>query len=239
MNVAVILAGGVGSRIGSAVPKQFLLINGVPIIVYTLLKFQGNQSIDKIVVVSHKDYIDDVEKFKTEYSIDKLELIFEGGNSAQESTRNAVFGLKDVCESKDMVMFHMSVSPLIDDEIIEDSLKVCKKNGIAVAASQSLYNICTTDNFIDSNDYLAKKNLVTLNMPWTVYYEKLLCAYQRSFQENIETGQESYLVSLFHVLGEKLYFSRDSQKNKLKVTTIDDLDLLESYINYFLGKQVI
>ena len=142
MNIATILAGGVGRRMGADIPKQFLEIDGKPIIIYTLEKFQNNKEIDLIQVVSVKSYIDNVWSYAKKYNITKLKWVVEGGNSAQESIRNGVFNLESYCSNDDTIMFHMSVSPLIDDEIINDSLETCNKYGNAIAANESIFNLC-------------------------------------------------------------------------------------------------
>lgn len=230
MNIAIILAGGVGRRMGADIPKQFLEIDEKPIIVYTLEKFQNNTEIDYIQVVSVKSYIDEVWEYAKKYNITKLKWIVEGGDSAQESIKNGVFNLEKHCNKDDIIMFHMSVSPLIDDEIINDSLTTCEKYGNAIAANESIFNLCQMKDGYYSDVYYSKKDLVTLNMPWTIKYDKALWAYKKAYSENIGTDSNSYLVSLLIDLGEKLYFSKDSQKNKLKLTTFDDVDMLEGYI---------
>jgi len=230
MNIAVILAGGVGKRMGADIPKQFIEIDGKPVIVYTLEKFQQNSEIDAIEVVSVESYINDVWKYAQKYNITKLKWVVAGGDTAQESTRNGVFNLKKVCGEDDIIMFHMSVSPLIDDEIIFDSLKTCKEYGNAIAANQSIFNICRIKDGYYSDEYFSKKDLVTLNMPWTVKYGKALWAYNKAYKDDIGTDSNAYLVSLLVDLGERLYFSKDSQKNKLKLTTYDDVDMLEGYL---------
>lgn len=230
MNIAVILAGGVGKRMGADIPKQFLEIDGKPIIIYTLEKFQNNSEIDFIEVVSVKSYIEEVWTYAEKYKITKMKWVVEGGDSAQESIRNGVLNLENYCRSEDVIMIHMSVSPLIDDEIIHDSLATCKKYGNAIAANESIFNLCRVKEGNCSDEYFSKKDLVTLNMPWTIKYDKAIWAYKKAYEENIGTDSNSYLVSLLIDLGETLYFSKDSQKNKLKLTTFDDVDLLEGYI---------
>lgn len=230
MNIAIILAGGVGNRMGADIPKQFIEIDGKPVIVYTLEKFENNPAIDFIEVVAVKSYIKDVWGYVEKYNITKLRWVVEGGDSAQESIRNGIFNLEKYCNNDDIIMFHMSVSPLIDDEIINDSLAICKKFGNAVAANESIFNLCRMKEGYYSDEYFSKKNLVTLNMPWTIKYHKALWAYKKAYDENIGTDSNSYLVSLLIDLGETLYFSKDSQKNKLKLTTMDDVDMLEGYI---------
>lgn len=237
MNIAVILAGGVGRRMGVAIPKQFLVIRGKPVIVYTLEKFQNHSQIDEIEVVCVESYIDEVWSYKEKYGISKLRWVAKGGDTFQESASNGVFNLEDNCEAEDIIMFHMSVSPLIDDDIISDSLSVCRKYGNAISADPSIFNLCKVEDGISSDKYLLKSEYVTLNMPWTFKFGKVLWAYKKAFSENIATDVNSYLVTLMIDLGERLYFSKGSQKNKLKLTTFDDVDLFEGYLALYKERE--
>lgn len=230
MNVAVILAGGVGRRMGADIPKQFIEVLGKPVIVYTLEKFQNNKEIDAIQVVAVESYIEKVWEYAEKYNITKLKWVVPGGASAQESTRNSVFHLENHITRNDTVLYHMSVSPLIDDEIISDSLRVCKKYGNAIAGTQSIFNVCRLKENYYSDEYYSKKDLVTLNMPWSINYGQANDIYKKAYEEDIATGPNDYLVSLLIELGETLYFSKDTQKNKLKLTTFDDLDMFEGYL---------
>lgn len=236
MVIATILAGGRGVRMNSDTPKQFLKINDKPIIIYTLEKFERNNNIDAIQIVCLESYIEDVKKYVQLHKISKLKWITVGGKTAQESTMNGIKALKDICSAEDIILFHMSVSPLIDDDIINDAINVCNQHGIAIAASQSIFNLCETDNWEDSTIYYPKKNLVTLNMPWTIKFNKALKVYEDGYLKGIGIKEEDYLVSLLIDMGEKLYFSKDSQKNKLKLTTKDDVDLLEGYLKLIKSK---
>lgn len=230
MNIAVILAGGVGRRMGASIPKQFIDVLGKPVIVYTLEKFQNNDEIDAIQVVAVESYIDKVWEYAEKYKITKLQWVVPGGSSAQESTKNSVFHLEKHLSRNDIVLYHMSVSPLIDNEIISDSLHVCEKYGNAIAGTESIFNVCRLKEDYYSDQYYSKKNLVTLNMPWSINYGRALDIYKKAYKENIGTGPDDYLVSLLIELGYTLYFSKDTQKNKLKLTTSDDLDMFEGYL---------
>ena len=94
-HVAVILAGGIGKRMDSSMPKQFLEIKGKPIIAHTIENFQKCRDIDNILIVcvkEWKEYLDDIVE---KYELSKVSWIVEGGNTVHDSTRNAVFFLKD------------------------------------------------------------------------------------------------------------------------------------------------
>jgi len=230
MNIAIILAGGLGKRMGSEIPKQFIKILGKPVIIYTLEVFENNPEIDAIEVVCVADYIEDLWSYSKINNITKLKWIIPGGDSCQDSIRNGVINLEDICKDEDIILLAMSVSPLIDDEIISDSLAVCRRYGNAIAGSESIYNFSKLEEGSYANSYILKEKCITLNMPWTFRYKKLLWAYKKAYSENIATDANSYTPTLMIDLGETIYFSKDSQKNKLKLTTFDDLDLFEGYL---------
>jgi 2-C-methyl-D-erythritol 4-phosphate cytidylyltransferase len=230
MNVAIILAGGSGQRMGIDIPKQFLKVKDKPIIVHTLEKFQKHLDIDVIEVVCLEPYIETVWEYAELYNLPKLKWVTAGGDSCQESIRNGVYNLEKRINAEDIVMLHMSVSPLIDESIINDSLLVCRKYGNAVSVDPCIFNMCSNNDGISSDKYILKCGYVTLNMPWTFMYSKLLWAYKKAYSEKIATDKDSYTPTMMIDLGEKIFFSKGSQINKLKITTMDDVDMFEGYL---------
>lgn len=231
MNVALVLAGGVGRRMGAGVPKQFIEVLGKPVIVHTLEVFENSPSIDAIEVACVESYIGDVWAYKEKFGITKLRWVVPGGDICQDTIRNGVFALEGICSPDDIILMAMSVVPLIDEAVIKDSLRVCKEHGNAVAGDYSIYNLCKVENGVmESREYVLKEEHVTLNLPWTWPFGKLLWAYKEAYSRNIGTDVRSYTTTLMIDLGEKLYFSKDTQKNKLKLTTFDDVDMLEGYL---------
>ena len=87
MNVAVIIAGGVGARTGNKIPKQFINVNDKPIIIYTLEKFQKHPMIDAIEVVCLEGWYDILKAYAEQFGIAKLKYVISGGNSSQESIK--------------------------------------------------------------------------------------------------------------------------------------------------------
>jgi 2-C-methyl-D-erythritol 4-phosphate cytidylyltransferase len=230
MNIAVVLAGGTGNRMGASVPKQFMHVLGKPVIVYTLEVFESHPDIDAIEVVLLEGYEDQMQKYKEEYNLTKLKWITTGGANFQESVYNGVTFLENHCTNDDIIMLAMSVCPLITDDIITDSLEVCNKYGNAISADNSIYNLSTLRDGYWANNYVLKEEHVTLNLPWTFPYGKLLWAYKKAHDTNTGMDDRSYTTTLMIDLGEKLYFSKDSASNRLKMTTFDDVDMLEGYL---------
>ena len=85
VNIAIILAGGIGSRVGSEIPKQFIEVFDKPILVYTIEKFQNNKNIDAIEIVCLKPFIQKIDEYKDNYNLSKIKWIAEGGSSFHES----------------------------------------------------------------------------------------------------------------------------------------------------------
>ncbi|MBQ7145894.1 MAG: 2-C-methyl-D-erythritol 4-phosphate cytidylyltransferase [Lachnospiraceae bacterium] len=230
MNVAVILAGGSGKRMGAPVPKQFLKIYGKPVIAYTLEVFEKHPDIDAIEVVSVKDYIEDVWEIGRAYGISKLRFVTEGGDTCQASTRNGIFALDGFCHEDDILMVHMSVSPLVDGPVISSALETCQKYGNAFSADPCIFNMCKKCDGVSTDEMVLKEDLVALNMPWTATFGELKRAYETAYERNICTDEASYMTNLFIALGKRLYYSKGSQKNRTKLTTKDDYDLLTGYL---------
>lgn len=94
MNIAIIIAGGVGSRMGQDIPKQFINVYDKPIIIYTLEGFQRHPLIDAIEVVCIDGWHDVLWAYSKQYGIDKLKWVVSGGKTGQESIRNGVYNLE-------------------------------------------------------------------------------------------------------------------------------------------------
>ena len=120
MNYVILLAGGVGKRMGADIPKQFIKIEGKPIIVYSIENFQRNDQIKKIVVVCVKEWIDYVKELVKEYSLTKVEWIIEGGSTGHDSIKNGVFFLKDKVNPDDFIIIHDAVRPILPQKAIDE-----------------------------------------------------------------------------------------------------------------------
>ena len=127
MNVALIIAGGVGKRMKQDIPKQFILVNDKPVLLYTLESFENHPVIDAIMVVCLNGWQQILAGYAKKYNITKLQWIVTGGETAQESIRNGVEALKDVCGEEDTVIIHDGIRPIIDDLVLSDVIVKCHK----------------------------------------------------------------------------------------------------------------
>ena len=121
MNVALIVFAGSGSRIHSDIPKQFIKINDIDLVVYAIKKFNDNPHIDEINLVTSKECIPYVECFKEKYSIEKINKVIVGGETRQESVRLGLEALE--LDEKDNVLIHDGDRPLVSHAIINQAIE--------------------------------------------------------------------------------------------------------------------
>ncbi len=229
MNVALVLAGGVGNRMGQNIPKQFINVNDKPVIIYTLEGFQKHPEIDAIMVVCLNGWHDILRAYARQYNISKLRWIVAGGASGQESIRNGIFALEGKCQEDDIVVIHDGIRPMIDEEVLSDVIVTAKMYGNGVSSLP--YNeqmFIKTDNQT-THQYIPRETLRRVMTPQAYHFGKLLWAYRKAFKENIGISGSSYTNTMMVDLGETLHFAKGSDKN-IKITTAEDLDLFKAML---------
>lgn len=229
MITALIIAGGVGKRMGQDIPKQFIMVEDKPIIIYTLESFQKHPMIDRILVVCKKGWEDTLYAYAKEYHIDKLAWVIEGGNSGQESIRNGVDFLKQHSSEEDTVVIHDGIRPLVDEIVLSDVIVKCKEFGNAVTSLPYNEQIFVKETEETTKQYINRETLRRVSTPQAYQFDKLVWAYEKAFREEIGISESSYTNTMMVDLGETLYFAVGSDKN-IKLTTQDDLQLFKGYL---------
>ena len=229
MNIAVIIAGGVGSRVGASIPKQFIEIYGKPILAYTLENFNAHPMIDKIELVCISSWIEEVETYREKYSLDKLEWIVPGGDFVQSSIYNGVKNLEDKISMEDLVIIHDGVRPLVDDEVLTDVINVAARMGNGVTSLPYNEQIFLIDDEYSTTRYIPRETLRRVSTPQAYRYSDLLEAYDTAFEKEIGIYGSSYTNTMFCDLGKTLYFAKGSDKN-IKLTTPEDIEIFKGYL---------
>lgn len=227
MNIALLTAAGQGSRMGQEVPKQFLHIHDKPIIIYTLERFQRNPQIDAIILVTLPHWIDFVWSYARQFQITKLKWVVAGGSSGQESIHNGLAVLKENCPENTVVMIHDGNRPMVDNDIISDSLSVYKKHGSAVAAIPCTEAVFKSKDGDESNETIPREMLFRTQTPHTYALEKALWGYEQAREHGITDS--TAICTIMNALGEVIHFSRGSEKN-IKLTTLDDIDIFKALL---------
>ena len=133
-NAAIIVAGGLGHRMNSALPKQFMNLGGKPVVQWSLESFNQSETVKKIVLVLPEDWIEDGKRYISSFKTQKEFLITKGGKLRQDSVRN---GLEMVGESFDFVAVHDAARPGITPEQINNGFEMAEQNGNAIFAVPS------------------------------------------------------------------------------------------------------
>ncbi len=229
MNVAIVIAAGSGHRMGQDIPKQFINIYDKPVLLYTLEAFQVHPLIDAIEVVCLDGWQDMVWAYAKQFNISKLKWITGGGATGQESIRNGVYNLAEVCGAEDVAIIHDGIRPLVDSSVLTDVIQVCMAKGNGVTSMPYNEQIFIKDDEESTTKYIPRETLRRVSTPQAYKYGKLLWAYREAFAKEIGIYGSSYTNTMFVELGERLYFAAGSDKN-IKLTTKDDLELFKAYL---------
>lgn len=231
-NIAIIIAGGVGKRMGQSIPKQFININDKPVLVYTLESFQKHPQIDAIELVCLDGWQNVARAYAEQYGISKLKWIVTGGESGQESIRNGVYNLEGKVADDDVILIHDGVRPLLNSEVISDVIVKCQKYGNAVTSMP--YNeqifVIDPDDETTTEKYIPRETLRRVSTPQAYNFALLDEKYHEAFEKKIGIYGSSYTNTMMVDLGVKLHFAAGSDMN-IKLTTPENLDFFKAYLN--------
>lgn len=230
MNIAIIIAGGSGVRMGQCIPKQFLNVQDKPVIIYTLESFQRHPLIDKVEVVCLDGWHEVLKAYANQFNITKLEWIVSGGNTGQESIRNGVFNLIGKCDDDDIVIIHDGIRPLVDETVLNDVIEKAQQYGNGVSSLPYTEQIFVYDDDKSTIKYIPRDKLRKVSTPQAYRFKKLVWGYEKAFKENIGIQGSSYTNTMMVELGERLYFAKGSEKN-IKLTTKDDLEIFKALLD--------
>ena len=228
MNTVLMLAGGVGTRMGANIPKQFIKIKGKPIIAYTLDILEKNENIDAVEIVCVHGFEDLLESIIAEYGFKKVKWICEGGPTFSLSVYNGLKNLRNVLDPEDLLMIHMSVAPFIGDDILNDAIRVAKEKGNSISENPCYLCMGSHDTDEYSMKSVLRETITGLNTPQTFHFGELIGLYDRAENEGILEELEPHTTSVYYYYEKPLYFSKGSQLN-IKITNQDDLDLFEAF----------
>lgn len=221
---AIIVAAGKGKRMGSNVLKQYLSIDGIPILARTLLCFQNSKSIDNIVVVTGKNEIDFCKKEIIEnFNITKASYVIEGGGKRQESVFK---GLSVLDKNTDIVLIHDGVRPFIKEKYIDKIITDTSKFGSCVLGVQvkDTIKICDNENIVESTP--KREYLWAAQTPQAFQYNLIMKAHKKALEDNFIGTDDSMLVER---IGYKVKITEGDYDN-IKITTSEDLIFGEAII---------
>ena len=227
-NYVILLAGGVGKRMNSEIPKQFMKIEGKPIIVYSIENFQRYEQVEKIVVVCLKDWVGYLQDLIQKYSLTKVQWIVEGGNTGHDSIRNGVFFLKDKIDPSDYIIVHDAVRPVLPKKAIDEVIRVAHEKGNASSSIACHPPIVYTEDFKSGIADIDREHVMLTASPQAYKYELALRCYEKAEQDNKHNF--TFTSSLLIHYGERVYFAKGTTSN-IKITRKEDLALFCALLN--------
>lgn len=223
-NSVIIAASGTGKRMKSAVAKQYIELNGRPILSYTIEVFDKSAAIDEIIIVCGKDDIDYVQNnIVGKYGFKKVKAVTAGGNERQDSVYK---GLKAVSPDCDTVLIHDGVRPFIEDIYIKRLIETAQEYGGCVMGVRvkDTIKICDENGNITATP--DRSTLWAAQTPQCFKYDIIIKAYEKAFSDGYYGTDDSMLAER---TGIKIKMVEGSYSN-IKITTPDDLDLGEKIL---------
>ncbi|MBQ9369937.1 MAG: 2-C-methyl-D-erythritol 4-phosphate cytidylyltransferase [Clostridia bacterium] len=242
MNYAIILAGGTGQRMGNAAtPKQFLLVNGKPIIIYTLEVFQKNPNIDKIIIPCNGAWIDHMKSLIDKYGITKATNVIQGGKDRTGSILNGMDAIKEVLKPDDVLIIHDGVRPLVKEETIDGNIALVKEKGNAMTVRANIETVVVTQTGSATIDeFTNRDHTYTLTAPQSFRAGELLEVLKRIDELNAQENTVPILdVSLaYATLGKEVYLYVE-KGNNLKITTPEDYCVFKAFVELEESKKIL
>lgn len=221
MNIGMIFAGGVGSRMKTKTkPKQFLEIYNKPIIIYTLEHFENNEEIDAIVIACVEEWIPYLTELILKYRIKKVKKIVPGGATGQLSIYNGLLAAKEVAgDEESIVLIHDGVRPLINEDLLSQNIACVKKNGNAITVGVVKETILVVDDK-EHIEYVPPRDKSRVaKAPQSFWLHDILNAHEKALAEGITNCIDS--CTMMQMNDVPLYMV-DGPIENIKITTPDD-----------------
>lgn len=228
MVTAIILAGGVGSRVGADRPKQFVKVLDKPILAYTIEIFEFHPEVDAIEVVCHKSWKEYLDNIIEKYGYKKVKWIAVGGETFQDSVMSGVENLRDKISKDDYILIQYGAAPFTSDKIVTEVIRVMKEKGTAVTATPCYQLMGSRDGEVSKN-WVDRDRYIQIASPYGFKYEYLLGVYERAKEQGLIERIDPHTTSLMYALGDKLNLAYGDQTN-IKITTKEDIDMFEGYV---------
>ena len=236
MNIAIIFAGGSGVRMGAGVPKQFLEINGKPIIIHTLQLFQYHKMIDKIYVSILKDYVDYMKELVEDYHLSKVVSVIPGGETAQDSIYNALKKAESENPDDSVVLLHDGVRPFVSYDVIANNIEGVKKNGNAITCTACYETILLSKSGEQVDSVPYRKDTFAAQAPQSFVLKDIIAAHDvvRARPEGYENMVDA--CTILKSQGIEVHMVEGNRGN-IKVTTPEDVYMYRALVQYKENEQ--
>lgn len=238
MNIAIIFAGGTGTRMGSGLPKQFLKINGKSILVHTLDNFQNSSLIDKIYIACKAEYINDTRNEIEKNQITKVKGIVAGGDTSQDSIYRALIAARKENPDDSIVLIHDGVRPFLTDKVIKENVESVKKYGSAITCTPCYETVILSQSGNMIEEVPPRNAAYTAQAPQSFYMKDIFAAHEVIRKENPLYDGIVDSCTLLKKQGKEIYIIKGNRGN-IKVTTPEDFYILRALLQYKENEQIM
>lgn len=233
-NVAVILAGGTGSRMGSSVPKQFMPLAGRAVIEYSIDTFCGHPAIDEVAVVVHPDWRHEMEAIVTRRQWAKLTNVIDGGTERYMSSLNAIMAYIDYPDDTNLLL-HDAARPMVSADIVSrviEALEHYEAVGVAVGSVDTVWEV--HPDIAEGRNFIARiperRLMRRAQTPQAFRLPLLRDAYQRALQDPLFSATDDCGVVRRYMPGVKICVV-DGEERNMKLTHFDDIVQLNTLLD--------
>ena len=238
--VALILAGGVGSRMNLSIPKQFVVVDGLTVLQHTMLAFQRHQLVSTIYVITSPQWHEDVNRQAKEAGINKFACCIGAGENSFQSAKNGILSLKEIEDETSVVLIHDAVRPLISSDIISRNIAVCLSRGNAITAlpSQESYMVIDEDRAINhketvSSTHILREKLLRAQTPHTFLLKDLADMMTEAEERGIKYSQS--IFTLANELGHVPLHTAEGDMMNFKLTMPSDFTIFQAILHETRG----
>lgn len=229
--VAVIFAGGSGVRMGSGTPKQFLEVNGKPIIIHTLENFEQHDLISEIYISCKEEYIGMLEKLVRKNDIEKVKKIVPGGDTGMGSIYNGLLAAKENNTEDSIVLIHDGVRPLISPQLIEEVVAKAESDGAVATCTPLFETPVISKNGVIVEEMPARIDCYTAQAPQAFRLGEVMEAHEKVRVDNPKYEGLIDNCTLMKSIGRDVAIVKGPRSN-IKVTTPEDLYIFKAMIEY-------
>lgn len=220
LNIGLIFAGGVGSRMGSEIPKQFLVWNNKTVLIHTLERFENHPEIDEIVIACKSEWIEYAKQLIDESGIRKVVSIVDGGETALDSQFNGLIEIERLHPNEKVtVLIHDGVRPLVDFETISKNINSVEKFGNAITVTKAIETVITVSDNEGVTGIIDRGQCRMARAPQSFYLNDILSVHRKAIREQKHNYIDS--ASMMIDYGYTLHTVEGKPEN-IKITTPSD-----------------
>lgn len=232
--IVLLMMGGKGERFGQQLPKQFYSINGMPLYLYILQKYNQMEEIDSIVIVTNPNYYNETIEWNKLVDSDKVSYVLKGGNGRSKDIKDALDVINTFADFEDVILIHDATHPYVDTKGTNEVIEAIEKYGGATLGGKQYDTVYYTENGM-LKEVISRDNVVSGASPEGFKFGIIYDVYKNSTLEELNKMTSAGAIALANGIEMAII---PSNILNLKITHPDDMLILENLAsNYYFNEQ--